>query len=72
MLPTTKKVLMWIGGLGAMAATNMKTRSGLLAYRLEQNAAHSQFLASSLVGQHLCSKCFSVRSRFMAFFGLVR
>ena len=26
MSPTTKKVLMWIGGSGAMAATNTKTR----------------------------------------------
>ncbi len=35
MLSTTKKVLMWIGGSGAMAATNTTTRSGALAYRPE-------------------------------------
>jgi hypothetical protein len=35
MTPTTKKGLMWIRGLGAMAATNTMTRSGALAYRPE-------------------------------------
>jgi hypothetical protein len=32
MLPPAKKVLLWIGSLGVMAATNMITRSGALAY----------------------------------------
>ncbi len=68
MSPTTKKVLMWIGGLGAMAATNTNTRSD----RLERNAAHSRFLATLLVGQYLRSQRLSVRGRLMAFFGLVR
>jgi hypothetical protein len=72
MSPTTKKVLMWIGGSGAMAATNTKTRSAASAYRLERTAANSQFLATLLVGQHLCSQRLSVRGRLMAFFGLVR
>jgi hypothetical protein len=42
-----------------------------LAYRFERNAAHSQFLATSLVGQYLRSQRLSVRGRLMAFFGLV-
>ncbi len=35
MSSTTKKVLMWIGGLGAMAATNTTMRLGASAYRPE-------------------------------------
>jgi hypothetical protein len=53
MSPTTKKVLLCIGGSGAMAGTNTNTRSGMSEYRLERTAAHSQFLATLLVGQHL-------------------
>ncbi len=68
---TTKKVLLCIGGSGAMAATNTNTRSGASAYRFERIAAHSKFLATSLIGQHLRSQRLSVRGRLMAFFGLV-
>jgi hypothetical protein len=72
MSPTTKKVLLCIGGSGAMAATNTNTRSGsgASAYRFERIAAHSRYLATLLVGQHLRSQCLSVRGRLMAFFGL--
>ncbi len=72
MSPTAKKVLMWIGGSGAMAGTNKKMRLGASAYRLERTAAHGQFLATLLVGQHLRSQRLSVCGRLMAFFGLVR
>ncbi len=67
MAPSAKKVLLWIGSSGAMAATNTNIRSGALAYRFERIAVHSRFLATLLVGQHLRSQRLSVHGRLMAF-----
>jgi hypothetical protein len=40
-LPPAKKVLMWIGGSGAMAATNTKTRLAAATCRLGLAVNHS-------------------------------